>query len=217
MVATTSQDAKNAEVRRLLDRYLVEVVEPYNLCPWAKAARLDGEISVGMVWGARPTVEAWLDVATELLARATTRVAMVLAPELALTPAQFRDDREQVARRAPAAGVADFHPDAELDTASPARLVPFVRRSPDPLLQFVPLALLSSVRSQGGPTSLSQQAQLLGGLAYTGSQDIGDRIAVTNHERVLRDTEAIMRALDDIAADRRARYPRAGIAINTSR
>jgi hypothetical protein len=209
--------SKAAEVRRLLDRYLTEVVETYNLCPWARSARTGGEISVAILWGARPSIDEWLAAATELLALPTTRVAMVLAPELALAPAELRAEREQVARRAPAAGVADFHPDAELDTATPARLVPFVRRSPDPLLQFVPLAILDAVRTQTGPTSLSEQAQLLGGLAYTGSQDIGDRIAVTNHERVLRDRETIARLLDDIAADRRRSYPRVGIAINTSR
>lgn len=212
-----ARSPKDAEVRRLLDRYLVEVVEAYNLCPWARSARSGGEISVAIVWGTRPTIDAWLAAATELLALPSTRVAMVLAPELALSPAELRADREQVARRAPAAGVADFHPDAELDTATPARLVPFVRRSPDPLLQFVPLAILASVRSQTGPASLSEQAQALGGLAYTGQQDIGDRIAVTNHERVLHDGAEMSRLLDDIAADRRRSYPLVGITISTSR
>ena len=46
---------------------------------------------------------------------------------------------------------------------------------------------------------------------------LGDRIAVTNHERVLRDRDAIVRVLDDIAADRHRSYPAVGIAINTSR
>ncbi len=214
MVATVD---KAAEVRRLLDRYIVEVVEAYGLCPWAKAARTGGEISVAIVWGERPTVDAWVEAARGLLGMPTTRVAMIVAPELALTPAQLREDREQVARRVTEAGVAEFHPDATLDASTPARLVPFVRRSPDPLLQLVPLSILSSVRTQTAPPSLSEQALLLGGVAYTGSQDIGDRIAVTNHERVMRDGDAMTRVLDDIAADRRRSYPRVGIAINTSR
>lgn len=206
-----------AEVRRLLDRYIVEVVEAYNLCPWARASRTGGEISVAIVWGERPTLDAWVEAGQGLLAIATTRVGMVVAPELALTPVELRAQREQVARRVTEAGVAEFHPDAELDTRTPARLVPFVRRSPDPLLQFVPLSILSSVRVQTAPPSLSEQALLLGGVAYTGSNDIGDRIAVTNHERVLRDGAAMSRVLDDIAADRRRCYPAAGIAINSRR
>jgi hypothetical protein len=208
---------KAAEVRRLLDRYLVEVVEAFNLCPWARSARTGGEVGVAIVWGARPSIDAWLAAASDQLARVETRVAMIVAPELALSPAELRADREQLARRLPLAGVADFHPDAILDTASPARLVPFVRRSPDPLLQCVPLAILDAVRTQTAPPSLSQQAQLLGGVAYTGQQDIGDRIAVTNHERVLRDGAELTRILDDIAADRRRSYPRVEIVISTSR
>lgn len=209
--------AQAAEVRRLLDRYIVEIVEAYNLCPWARASRTGGEISVAIVWGERPTIEAWVQAGQELLAIPTTRVGMVVAPELALSPTQLRAEREQVARRVTDAGVADFHPDAELDTTTPARLVPFTRRSPDPLLQFVPLSILSSVRTQTAPPSLSEQALLLGGVAYTGSHDIGDRIADTNHERVLRDGAAMTSVLDDIAADRRRSYPAAGIAINTRR
>jgi hypothetical protein len=208
---------KAAEVRRLLDRYVVEVVEGFGLCPWAKPARTGGEISVAIVWGERPMLDAWVEAGLGLLAMPTTRVGMVIAPELALTPAELREQREQVARRITDAGVAEFHPDATLDTSTPARLVPFVRRSPDPLLQLVPLSILASVRTQTAPPSLSHQALLLGGVAYTGSQDIGDRIAVTNHERVLREGETMTRVLDDIAADRRRSYPRVGIAINTSR
>lgn len=208
---------KAAEVRRLLDRYLVEIVEAYGLCPWARSARTGGEVSVGIVWGARPTTDDWVGAARELLAMPTTRVAMLVAPELALTPVELRAQREQVARRVVEAGVADFHPDAALDLANPARLVPFVRRSPDPLLQLVPLTILDAVRTTAAPPTLSQQALLLGGVAYTGSQDIGDRIAVTNHERVSRDCDEIVRRLDDIAADRRRSYERVGIAISTNR
>ena len=33
-----------AEVRRILERYLVEVVERHALCPWARSARERGEL-----------------------------------------------------------------------------------------------------------------------------------------------------------------------------
>jgi len=214
VVATSTKDA---EVRRLLDRYVVEVVETYNLCPWARAARTGAEISVAVLWGERPSIDEWVETALELLSRPTTRVAMIAAPECSLTPDKLRVDREQVARRTEMAGVADFHPDAELDMATPARLVPFVRRTPDPLLQFVPLKILDSVRAHSAPPTLSEQALALGGIAYTGWEDIGDRIAETNHERVQLDGEAMTRVLDDIAADRRRSYPAVGIAINTRR
>ncbi len=207
---------KEAEVRRLLDRYLIEIVEAYGLCPWAKSARTGGEISVGILWGERPPIDAWVTMARELLARPSTRLAMLLAPELELTPSELRMDREQVGRAVDNCGVADFHPDVELDIATPSRLVPFLRRSPDPLMQFVPLSILDVIRRQTAVT-LSDQAKALGGIAYNNPDDIGDEIAATNHERVLRDGAEMTRRLDDIATDRRNNYPNVGIAINTIR
>jgi hypothetical protein len=207
---------KLAEVRRILDRYIVEVVEAYDLCPWARAARTGGELSVEILWG-EPDEAAWIAAAEALLARRQTRVAMVVAPETARTPAQLRALRDRVVTRIPTAGVADFHPEAALDLASPARLVPFLRRSPDPLLQLVPLALLDSVR--GAPPTVDRvtQAQMLGGIAATPRGDVADRIAAVNHATVMAHAARIAHALDEIAADRDARYARAGISTCRSR
>ena len=56
---------KLAEVRRILDRYVVEVVESFHLCPWAKSARLGGEVAVEVLWG-EPSVDAWVEAARAL-------------------------------------------------------------------------------------------------------------------------------------------------------
>ena len=201
---------RSAEVRRILDRYLVEVVEAYDLCPWARAARLAGEVTVEIVWGA-PAIDHWITAARAALARPATRVAMIVAPELAIDREGLRAIRDAVAAGIPTAGVAHFHPDAPLDLASPARLVPFVRRSPDPLLQLVPLALLASVRGAPPAVARTEQAQILGGFGATPREDAAERIAAANHATVLRTHAAIAATLDAIAADRRAAYARAGI------
>jgi hypothetical protein len=209
-------DARAAEVRRVLERYLVEVVEKYELCPWAKPARLGDEVAIEVLWGT-PTVEAWAEAARGLLGRATTRVAMVVAPEIESTPAELRLIRNRVATRIPTAGIADFHPDATADVASPARLVPFLRRSPDPLLQLVPLSLLDSVRGALPAADLAAQAEMLSGQAPPPRGDVADRIAAENHQRVTRlmgDFEAVLAA---IAEDRRRSYPRVGITVGTGR
>jgi hypothetical protein len=208
-------DDREREVRRLLDRYIQEIVETYDLCPWARAARTGGELAVAILWGS-PAIDAWVAAAEELLARSTTRVAMVVAPELAATPAELREIRSEVAKRVTIAGVADFHPDAPLDTATPARLVPYLRRSPDPLLQLVPHAILASVRTpQPRYATLDQLQALQDMLAAAPKADIGDRIAATNHARVAADGAAIAAKLAEIRADRDASYARVG--INTSR
>jgi hypothetical protein len=203
---------RSAEVLRIFERYLVEVVEPYDLCPWARAARLGGEIATGILWGT-PSDDDWVATATELLARPGTRVAMVIAPELAIAPAALRAVRARVVERLPHAGIADFHPDAALDLSTPARLVPFLRRSPDPLLQLVPLSLLDAVRVSPPPLDRARQAQLLatGGDSSPPRASVTDRIAAANHATVQRHAAAITAALDAIAADRAAAYARAGI------
>jgi hypothetical protein len=205
-----------AEVRRLLDRYIVEIVETYDFCPWAKAARTGGEVAVEVLWGT-PTLEAWIAAGRRLLAQPEARVAMIVAPELAATPAELRAVRDQVAAQIKSAGIAEFHPDAPLDLASPARLVPYLRRSPDPLLQLVPLELLDNVRAYPAVVDLTDQAQMLRGLAEPTRVDVADALADTNHARVAADAAAIAATLDDIAADRRRSYARVGIAINTCR
>lgn len=201
---------KLAEVRRIFDRYLVEIVEAYGLCPWARPARLGGEVAVEVLWG-EPTADAWAAAGEALLSRPETRVAMVVAPESAVTPGELRAARDHVGSRLKHAGIAHFHPDAELDLATPARLVPFLRRSPDPLLQLVPFALLESVRAEPPTVDRLLQAQMLGGQAASLRGDVADRIAEDNHARVTSETAAIVACLDDIARDRRESYARAGI------
>ena len=206
-------DTRRAEVLRLLDRYVVEIVETYDLCPWARSARERGEIAVEVLFG-EPTLPDWLAAARAALGQPKTRVAMIVAPEFS---GDLRAIRVRVAAALPEAGVADFHPDAAPDLASPARLVPHLRRAPDPLLQLVPLALLDSVRGAPPVADRARQAQLLTSDVAPARGDVADTIAAANHARVARDTEAFARALDDIARDRDASYARVGISASRRR
>ncbi|MGE5186990.1 MAG: hypothetical protein ACM31C_33295 [Acidobacteriota bacterium] len=204
-------DARSAEVLRLLDRYLVEIVEAYELCPWARAARDGGELAVEILWG-HPALDAWIAAAVAALARPGTRVAMIVAPEFSGDPRELRAVRDRVVAAIAGAGVADFHPDAAPDLATPARLVPHLRRAPDPLLQLVPLALLDSVRGAPPVADLARQAQLLVGGAVPARGDVADRIAETNHARVRAEAGAFAARLAELAADRERSYARVGIS-----
>jgi hypothetical protein len=208
--------SRSAEVTRILERYLVEVVERHELCPWARGARERGELAVAILWGA-PAIDAWVAEAERLLAAPAARVTMVVAPELAVARPAFAALRDEVAARIPWAGVAEFHPDAALDLATPARLVPFLRRSPDPMLQLVPLALIDAVRGVPAPAGRVEQAAMLGGLGAMPRGEIAARIAAANHATVARARAEIERTLDDIAADRRAAYAGAGVSSPRTR
>ncbi|MEO7731292.1 MAG: hypothetical protein ABIY55_09990 [Kofleriaceae bacterium] len=204
---------KSAQVHRILERYLVEVVERHELCPWARATRQHGELAIGILWGT-PSLEAWVAEAERLLAAPAARVAMVIAPELAIAREAFGALRDRVAARIPSAGVAEFHPVAALDRTTPARLVPFLRRSPDPLLQLVPLAQLDAVRAVPPAPLLAEQAAMLGGHAAPPRAALATRIAADNHATVARAHAEITATLDAIAADRATSYARAGITAS---
>jgi hypothetical protein len=204
---------RTAEVLRILERYLVEIVERYELCPWARSAREHGELAIAILWGT-PALDGWIAEGERLLAQpgtGATHVAMVVAPELAISREAFGALRDRVAARLPSAGVADFHPDAALDLATPARLVPFVRRSPDAMLQLVPLAVIDAIRAAPPLADRAQQAGMLGGLAAPPRAELTARIAAANHATLTRAHAAIAAAIDDIAADRAAAYARAGL------
>lgn len=196
----------------MLERYLVEVVERYDLCPWARGARQKGEVAVEVIWGT-PDRGTWIGAAKATLARPNANVAMVIAPELVVGRAELHTVRNEVAAAIPTAGVAEFHPDAELDLASAARLVPFVRRSPDPMLQLVPLATLDAVRASPPAVDRVQQAKMLGGKAAPRRRDAADRIAEANLATVGAQVQAVLATLADIAADRERSYAAAGISI----
>ena len=75
---------KLAEVRRILDRYIIEVVEALRPVPVGAGGAHSAASSASRCCGASPTDAAWIEAAEALLARPQTRVAMVVAPETAL-------------------------------------------------------------------------------------------------------------------------------------
>lgn len=191
------------EVLARLDRYIVEVVEAYNLCPWAKSARLGGEVQKGVLRGP-PTVDAFVAAARELLARPHASVVMIVAPDFTGTPGELRALRAEVAKRVDTAGVAEFHPTADLDLATPARLVRFLRRSPDPMLQFVPLAILDSVRTADRVVidPVDQLELLKGNFPKLPEADIAEKIAEANHATVMEHRDAIVAKLAELSGSR---------------
>ncbi len=203
-------DVRADEVRRVLERYLVEIVEAYNLCPWAASARRGGELAVDVLFGA-PDAAAFAASARVLLARPETRVVMIVAPELDVTSQQLRALRDAVTAMVATVGIADFHPAAALDLATPARAVPFCRRSPDPLLQLVPLTILDAIRGGAAGIDRAKQLAMLGGYSTAPRAEVTEHIATANHATLLASSAAISATLDAIAADRAEAYARVGI------
>lgn len=202
---------RETEVIRLLERYLIEVVERWNMCPWAKSARKNGEVAIGVVWGT-PTIADWAAAARTLLDRPTTRVAMVVAPEYDIDRIDLHGVRNDVSKAVGGTGIAEFHPDAPLDLGSPSRLVPFVRRSPDPMLQFVPLTLLEALRANSDSVTRVQQVGMLADLVAAPRPDPADMVAENNFAAVSAAHADIVATLAEIAGDRARTYAALGLA-----
>lgn len=208
-----------AEVLRIQERYAVEVIERFNLCPWARKVREAGEVErpVLLQRDADPAPTLALIRALEAQPRPAP-VAIVTYPRLAIDPRAFDEFASRVrqadqARHGgkPVYVSASFHPDYPLDARSPARLVPFFRRSPDPSLQLVRLEVLEEARGRRQGKFLFDYTpegwrELL---QRSSARSIPERIAEENQATFERETVAVFEAIyRDIRDDRARAYAR---------
>jgi len=185
---------------RLCDRYVEEVVVGFGLCPWAAPVVRAGRVARYVVTEAAPAPAACLPVidAWEVDGRVT--IGLLVLPRFAGTRGAFDRFAEEVRRadRARRAGappfvVAAFHPEGLTAFAGPPQLVSFLRRTPDPMLQFVRADLLAGVLAAG--------------------PDVSGQVAAHNHATLTGPGQtarfdAVIRAL---RADRDATYARLGL------
>jgi hypothetical protein len=154
------EEALAREALRLNARFLEEVVEALDLCPWSRPARQRGEV-LRHVW--TPALEEGRAVPAELgawiegvAADAGVAVALLICPRGMVDAEAWRGFAERVrveVLEAPGRprhlAVAAFHPELPWSAARPASLVPLFRRSPDPTLQLVRLEVLRGLAEKG--------------------------------------------------------------------
>ena len=212
------------ETLRLNRRYVVEVVEHFGLCPWADRARREGRVTEVVFEQTSPDLfEPSLARMSELEGRSTIDVALFIYPQIGLNRLDFEHfarrlralDAERHERGGIPFAIAAFHPNAPPVLSNPNRLVPFLRRTPDPTLQLVRESTLVQVRGELHGTSFIGPSVFLNDGGDRPDADIRERIARTNHETVTRiGVEAMEAVFDDILRDRdrtRARLARGEI------
>jgi hypothetical protein len=189
---------------------VVEVVERFGLCPWADRARREGRVTEVVFDQTNPDAfDPSLASMAQLATRSAIDVALFIYPCIALN----RLDFEHFARRLRALdadrhppgeipfAMAAFHPDALPVLVNPDRLVPFLRRTPDPTLQLVRESTLTRVRGDAHGTSFYEPH--LVNVSSPPEPDIRERIARTNHEMVTRvGVETLEAVFADILRDR---------------
>jgi hypothetical protein len=182
----TAEAALVRETLRLNARYVEEVVIGWGLCPWAARAWNDGQVTQRVFTEAEPdvaTVAAFID---ELVAKEDAAIGLAIFPRVAGTVGAWEKFAERLRRSRATFVTAAFHPDyrASDGLLDAARLVPFIRRTPDPTLQLVRGSLVDGLRGQAS-----------------------DDVARGNYETVTaRGLAALDALLTDIRRDRDAAY-----------
>lgn len=190
-----SQQAEAALARNM--RFLTDVVEGLNICPYARRSRLDNTV-LRLVFD-DPVSDGVLACHDELAAvldkvsdQANHEVTQLIFPRATCDPQTWvrvvkRATAElQAARGRSTVGVAAFHPDLAFGTDRPETLVPLFRRAPDPTIQWIRLDALDRVRRSRphGDVAIAHGPDLWKSLEKLRQPSIADEIAQHNYDRV---------------------------------
>lgn len=205
------------EAQRLHERYVIEIVEACGLCPWAERCRVQGRSAAAVLLHfddlAFGPATAIID---EWAAGRRVDVGFFIFPRLQLDRREFdffvARLRNIEAKRHPIGEapfvLAAFHPNAPLDLQDPERLVPYLRRTPDPCIQALRMSTLRRMRSGTAEgTHFVDLASLEAGLSSEERQPLRERIARANLETIRRMGAAqLATRIEDIQRDRDVTY-----------
>lgn len=223
---TTREPELVAEVIRIYERYAVEVVERFDLCPWAERSRQAGRVQPRVLFDSDPShLGSALDAITHLAADDRVEVGLLLFPCLDIGRRDFEhylrllrqaDTERYEPGRGPFA-MAAFHPDAAPDLGHHDRLVPFVRRSPDPTIQLVRKSLLDdlneSTRTGTSFLDVRSLAEDMSGGAERETVSLRQWVAERNLATITACGAPTLEAIfEDIERDRERTYARLGLS-----
>ncbi len=223
---STTDHALDLAARRLCRRYIDEVILRFDLCPWAAPALQGDRVELSVITDQirslsadGPSAASRVLTALEGFAN-DSRVELVLLilPRFELGRLEL-DAFQRMVRELQAQGdgsfvLAAFHPDARPDLEDPERLIPYLRRSPDPMLQALRTTVLDRIDpSRGSGTQFMDLETLLasGALNAPPPEPLRRRIGRINLDTVNRvGLSAVEQAIEDIVQDRRRTYANLG-------
>lgn len=200
-------EALRREALRLHARYHSELIERFSVCPWARAARVEGRARAHVVTHVfcsakelAPVLAGWAD-------DHSINVAFLIAPRFTGGPDSFAAWARSIGAQQDGVFLtAPFYPFA----AESAGSIQFLRQTPDPTVQLVRRSRLEEIRAQDPPHYRDIFDIDLETLNGTKAPQSVAASVVSHNERMLeREGRAeIQRILDDIRRDRERSYAR---------
>lgn len=205
------------ETKRLCQRYIDEIVVPFSLCPWAAPALAAGRVQMHVITDLFGDETSMHEAARQVIERLDhtplhIELALVILPRCEYSRLQMDDLLRAVRHMQRPVGIdltsppsinkgevsfalAAFHPDARADASTPERLIPFLRRTPDPMIQAVRTDALAKIDpDRGVGTAYFDVKNLdLAALAHPPRKPLRLRVAEAN----LCTYERSIAALDD--------------------
>ena len=148
MSEDTPDAALAREAKELHRRYLIELIERFSICPWAKTARTEERMRTHVIVEREASEDDLRTVVEGWAADDSVDVAFVIAP-------LFDGGYEAFVRWSETLGPlsrdaflsAAFHP----SPPEPAGTIRFLRRTPHPTVQLVRRSRLEEIRAQDPP------------------------------------------------------------------
>lgn len=217
------QSELHAQALRINARYVTEIVEAFDLCPWASSVREGAGLTRRVLLASNDTLAVRAETLAcieEVAGDLKTDIGLLIFPALDVSPKEFRalvaamesGHAQAYARGEVPLAMADFHPKAALDLSSPARLVSFIRRAPDPTIQLVRRSAMARVRNREDEGSMFAEslAAFMPLMGTAPRASVSDNIARNNLRTIERVGPATIEAiLSDIADDRERAYVQA--------
>jgi hypothetical protein len=200
-------EALRREALRLHARYHLELIERFSVCPWARAARVEGRKRTHVVTSASCSPEELAPVLAGWAGDDTIDVAFVIAPRFAGGPDSFAAWARSIGKQHDGVFLtAPFYPCA----AESAGSIQFLRQTPDPTVQLVRRSRLEEIRAQDPPhyrDIFDIDLEKLNGAKAP--QSVAASVVSHNERMLEREGRAEIQGIfDDIQRDRERSYAR---------
>ncbi len=216
-ISSTLREALTREVHRVNDRYLVDFIEDYSFCPFARSGRVKGQTRRYVYYADTRSVEPLLELMLEVAADTSQVVVQVVVPLLEVEAEEWVRFCKALTSMGnermddgPVLACAPLHPNLEYLSRNAATMIPLFRRAPDPTLQWVRLDGLAAIyEGRNDDTEYVDPDTLDDYLLEPAPKSLYDRIAESNFSMAKRlTTPHIEGLLAECVRDGRRSYAR---------